>query len=320
LLNVLKQSNTFTDANWVKTNITPTAGVADPFGGTAATTLTATGVGEIYQTAADAGKPYTSGIYIRRRTGSGTVSIRNAANTAWIPLSLTSAWQLLVNDGGTTTANWYLDLQISTSGDAVDVYGAIVSPGTLTASQILSEGGIPLTLAAAASNAGAGRCSWGVDTDDSLSLGSVPFQFTDDYFVCIGAACNNKASYPGVLDATGGTARMYLYFDASGVVVSNYKTDAAVDTYVQGPAFVDGAAGVISMYKQSGQVCTGWNGVDGTPAAAPAGTYTITTAKFSNLLNGLVAPAVLIKGQVSAADRLTLKRWVASLTPAGPVF
>lgn len=202
----------------------------------------------------------------------------------------------------------------------VNVESQGIFQGTLTAAQILAEGGIPLTTATAASNPSAGRYWLGTDSGDSLALGSVPFQFTDDFFVCVGAACNNKAVYPGVFESLGGTARIYSYFDAAGIAVTQFKDDAGTSTYIVGPAFSDGASVVLSSYKQSGQVCTGLNGTDGTPQAAPAGTFTLSSSKLLNGLDGKMAAVVIIKGQVSAADRLTIERWVASLTPNGPTF
>ena len=128
--NLLTYSNTFTNAAWTKTAISVTSGIADPFSGTNASTLTATASATLYQSNTGLnGVNAVSSIWIRRRTG--TVSV-----TLWTPgiggnttLPLTSSWQQFstYSVGGGTS---YFYLTMSTTGDAIDVYGATLSAVT----------------------------------------------------------------------------------------------------------------------------------------------------------------------------------------------
>lgn len=133
--NRLVAPNDFTSASWVKTSITTAAGVAGPDGANSATTLTATAANaELRQTVAVTAGNFASSIFIRRRTGSGAVSIRNAANTAWTALALSSTWTRFANDGGTTGTSAYVDLSIAVSGDAVDICFAQLESGSVATS------------------------------------------------------------------------------------------------------------------------------------------------------------------------------------------
>jgi hypothetical protein len=149
--NLLLQSNTFSNAVWVKSSLNVTSGAADPFGGTNAFTLTATGVSaEIYQSVTgNTSTNYVASIWVRRRTGSGSVNLykpNDGSFTALAP-SLTSNWQQFstVGPGGASTA--ILDFVIQTSGDAVDVYAATLSAVTYettprTADQVITTSSV----------------------------------------------------------------------------------------------------------------------------------------------------------------------------------
>lgn len=133
--NQLAAPNDFANAAWTKTGLSLAAGVAGPDGANSATTLTATAGGaEIKQARTVAAGANTSSIFIRRRAGAGAVSIRNATNTGWIPLTLTDAWSRASNDGGATGTSALLDIQITTAGDAIDICFAQLETGPVATS------------------------------------------------------------------------------------------------------------------------------------------------------------------------------------------
>ena len=133
--NQLTAPNDFTNVAWTKTGLSLAPGGAGPDGTNSATTLTATASNaEIKQVRTVAAGANTSAIFIRRRAGSGAVSIRNAANTGWIALALTGAWSRATNDGGATGTSALLDILIATAGDAVDVCFAQLEPGPVATS------------------------------------------------------------------------------------------------------------------------------------------------------------------------------------------
>jgi len=133
--NLLTAPNDFTNAAWTRSNLTVATGAAGPDGANSATTLTATAANaEIKQVRTVAAGANASSIFIRRRAGSGTVSIRNAANTGWIPLALTAAWARVANDGGATGTSALLDILIATAGDAIDVCFAQLEAGPVATS------------------------------------------------------------------------------------------------------------------------------------------------------------------------------------------
>jgi len=120
--NLVTKSEDFEDASYTLLNGTLTTGVVDPFGTNRATTLTATATnGLLYTTPAFASTSGVNSVYLRRRTGTGTVSILNPGSGR-VAVTLTSSWQRFSASGAPDgNLNYYPGVEIATSGDAVDV-------------------------------------------------------------------------------------------------------------------------------------------------------------------------------------------------------
>jgi hypothetical protein len=133
--NWLTFTNTFTASAWAKTSVTTTTAVASPDGGSSATTLTASAANaSIAQTVTLAVGTYTGSIWVRRRTGTGAVSLRDPGNTSWTPITITSAWQRFSIGATISGSSGTLQLQIATSGDAIDVAYAQLESGSVATS------------------------------------------------------------------------------------------------------------------------------------------------------------------------------------------
>jgi len=134
--NLLTYNQQFDNAAWVKTTmtVTPNVGTA-PDGTNTATTLTATGAGSVIQQAPtiSSGAAYAGAIWIKRRTGTGQVSLRVAELTL-MPITVTSSWQRLqaTNTSASTTGRFAVHL--ATSGDEVDIWGAQLEAGSFASS------------------------------------------------------------------------------------------------------------------------------------------------------------------------------------------
>ena len=135
--NVLTYSNTFSNAIWRAGSytMTVTAGVADPVGGSNASTLTAGGANSAisYLGAGPKSVNAINSIWIRRRTGTGEIDILDPANSVWtnITSSVTSSWTQVYKAGATNTSgNIYNGIQLVTNGDAVDVYEGVTAAVT----------------------------------------------------------------------------------------------------------------------------------------------------------------------------------------------
>jgi hypothetical protein len=118
---------------WTLTNATVTTNSEiAPDGTLTADTLTATsGGGQIQQVVTgEASTAYTVSIYLRRRTGTGTVNIRCVENVN-TPVAVTSEWQRFSLTVTSTTTTIRVGVNLATSGDAVDVWGAQIEVGTL---------------------------------------------------------------------------------------------------------------------------------------------------------------------------------------------
>jgi len=259
--------------------------------------------------------PYTLALY-----GTGSVTLSGTGSGT---LNGTGASDLVVLNftptAGTVTF---------TKSGTVSSFGLF--KGTLTAAQILAEGGIPLTTSAAASNPNAGRYWWSFDGADSLTLGSVPFQMGDDHAVITAVAAGGAgAAYPYAFALGSGGAGGQLIaalLNAGGTLQYRYKNDALTTFALPVDASYTGGATVASLVKVGSTATSRKNGAV-VSSAAPTGATTVSVAVFGNSYgagggswNGFIGPVIVIKGTVSDADLLTLERWVASLTPNGPVF
>jgi hypothetical protein len=272
-------------------------------------------------------------MWIRRRTGTGTVQIGDPS-AAYSAVSVTSSWQLLTGNNATGTYGGLVNML--TAGDAIDVCCAGAFNGTLTSAQILSEGGIPLTTASAASNSGAGRYWWDFPTagkglvlgspvaqmaDDSWCVVCInsPTSATDKYIANIGCGASNQLISSVAISGNTGYAQAAWVDDGAAHVVT--KLDA-VNHF--------GIPTVISAVKRGGVGYLRVNGVQvgaGVSLAA-MGTTTVTAGMIGgyNAANttlqyvGAMGTPQMGKGTISDADLLTIERQVASTFPAGPTF
>ena len=316
LVNLLPYSNDF--SQWSKSACTVTAtGVADPWGGTLASTVTSSGSAELYKQISTSGVK-TSGIWIRRRTGTGNISIRNTANTAWIALTVTSTWALFVNDGGTVGASGWCDIQFPTSGDAIDVCFGGVFEGTWTAAQILAEGGIPTTTATAASNPSAGKYWWSFDgSNDSLLSGNLGI--TTACTIVIAGRVNSLATVQTLLaeDANG----VQIYIDTSGIVTL-VKFGVSLIVNTAAATIVAGVPFVVTVRLSGGTAVIRKNGVQVATAATALAFSATTGARIGTNFDGTTQPAggalgwvVPLPVALSDADCLTVERLVAAQFP-----
>lgn len=123
--NQLPGSDQFSHAVWTKFNASISAGITDQDGITPAYTMTATGGSAFIQQtlAVGASLVRTNSIYVRRRTGTGTVQLRAPDASTITALTLTSSWARF-QLAGAASVNRDFVLFVNTSGDAVDISDA----------------------------------------------------------------------------------------------------------------------------------------------------------------------------------------------------
>jgi hypothetical protein len=107
------------------TNGTTTGGIDDPFGGTNAWTITATGANADFRTngsgSSSAGTAVST-LYMRRRTGTGTIQLYGADNSTLVTVTLTSQWKRFSSGALSVAINGRMvGFTIATSGDAIDI-------------------------------------------------------------------------------------------------------------------------------------------------------------------------------------------------------
>ena len=267
-------------------------------------------------------------------SGSGTVSIYawNATDgfigTTQITLSATPT--TYATSFTSTVANTTCYVGRKTAGDtatSVTVAGLGLFTGTLTAAQILAQGGIPLTTSAAASNPNAGSYWCDYAGAQSMALGSVPFQMSDDH--CVIAGFNVRVGNTYVFAQPNAAVTAWcgsLSVDASGYPTALWKDDAAATAFINNPVSVLNTATIATAVKISNAKRLRVNGVQpGATNNTVLGATTINNTTIGaygagGFTTGSIGPVIVIKGTVSDSDLLTLERWVASLTPNAPAF
>jgi len=135
--NLFTYSNTFNNAAWVATNATVASGVTDPSGGTTAFSLTANSAnGTLYQTLTLTATAYTVSFWIQRVTGTGTINL-TLDGTNFTAVAITSSWVKYTATTTPTAGAKTIGIQIVTSGDAINIYGAqIENRSSATATNI----------------------------------------------------------------------------------------------------------------------------------------------------------------------------------------
>ena len=374
LYNLLTYSNTFSNAAWTKTDITVANDATDSTGftngawtvtegsaGTSSFNYAATGhsAGATLSqarvvkrgntdicrmvTASPAGNGYqcwfnlaTGAKLTSSLLGTGTgsadiVALGNGFYLLIVTATIGAADTASNNNFYCTSAN---NVTTRVNGATHIIERAGLFQGTLTAAQILAEGGIPLTTSAAASNQSAGRYSWQFDgTNDSLALGSVPFQANDDWAIVVGARADSIANSPDLFSIFGngaGSPVIRLAHGSAGTLSIAARDDAAYLLLAADPASTSvGEVYVATGFKRSAAVFLRKNGTQkATQGGSTFGAATLTGSSIgarlltvpANYLTGSIGPVIVIKGTISDSDLLTLERWVASQTPNGPTF
>lgn len=281
------------------------------------------------------GAPVTFGIWVKANSANSTFRLElwdtNAGSILSSDIVATSEWTLhtVSRTPGATYTIQYAMVTLPTSGSAVDVLVANAGAFNqiLTASQILNEGGIPLTTTAAASNPNAGRYSWQFAGAQSMALGSVPFQMADDFCFGVAFKCDSAATYRVAINPG--------YADASNYIIlmvnapTGYVTCESAGTpnvTIAGSTSVVGACVVASVNKTGSTRTLMVNGVVVASSTTPqtASTYTTAAIGVKGSANGPFLGAIgnsyAIKGTVSAAEQLAQDRLLAQSFPNGPTF
>lgn len=147
-------------AAWgVQSGVTITSGVADKFGGTLAFTITATAPGSFVfdQPVPAVGERVQNSMYVRRRTGSGSVSMGRGGQDlhTTITTAITTDWRLIAADPLTySSGGSYIGFILGASGDAIDVCFPLSERPTGQTNQNVSERVSRGTLAAPYHGAG----------------------------------------------------------------------------------------------------------------------------------------------------------------------
>lgn len=132
--NRLIETELFNGAAWSPSNVTVAQDIGDvaaPDGTLTAATLTATAnnatIGQAYLVPLT--RSYVFSVWLRRRTGTGTIEIQNG-NGTYSSVAVTASWQRFSVAGSVTAGTRSPTIRIVVSGDAVDAWGAQLETGS----------------------------------------------------------------------------------------------------------------------------------------------------------------------------------------------
>lgn len=124
--NIALYSNDFSNAVWVKSNITQASG-----------TLTSTAAnGTILQTVTSTSQVHTFSIQIKRKTGTGNIAITIDNGATWVTKAISSDWESY--EVTQTLANPVFGVRIETSGDEIYIRYVGLETASFSSSPILS--------------------------------------------------------------------------------------------------------------------------------------------------------------------------------------
>ena len=125
--NLLLNSESFDTASWAKTTTTVAANsIAAPNGTTTADTLTAAGANSTtLQSYTALAVPYTFGVWLKRKTGTGNIQIAADSGT-YTTVTITSDWALYTVSQTPAAGTISAGIRIVTSADEVYVWGASI--------------------------------------------------------------------------------------------------------------------------------------------------------------------------------------------------
>jgi hypothetical protein len=143
--NFVRYSRDLTNPVWKKENaIAAKTAVGIDNAGNAATTITATkAFGIVSQTVAFAKAPLNFSLFMRRRTGIGSVSISYDGGVTFMPCALTREFQRFSTAAG-SVENLTVAIRLESEGDAIDVDFVQVEEQHFLTSPILTEAEAPV--------------------------------------------------------------------------------------------------------------------------------------------------------------------------------
>jgi len=215
--------NTTDTASWsVNINTSYVTGVAGPDGSDNAITITATSSDAVAgHTAATftVGDSFCTGFYMRRRAGSGTISVRAGPTNSFTVPSLSGSWQFFSYSELLDDPYARLQFLIFTSGDSIDICYPDLQKGSFITSHIPTSGAAA-TRAADVITIG-GSAFEGIWNPSEMSAVS---RFKD--------SVDEVPSYPRVLDMTDGTADnvINLFRSPTGSYFPFIKTEGVNQT------------------------------------------------------------------------------------------
>jgi hypothetical protein len=217
--NLLNWSESFatsggTNNNWADTSITRTTGQADPANGTTAIRFTASaGNATVISSAAiGTSAERTFSVWLRRVTGTGNIQYTQNNGTNWTTQAITATWTRYTF---THTVDHRVGIRIVTSGDAIEMWGAMLEVGSGQSSYIATGASQATRNADECSMTGTNFSSWYTQSQGTLLVAgrtsaryvdSAGFDFpailTVDSNNHIGAAVWNGVAY-GIVRAGG---------------------------------------------------------------------------------------------------------------------
>jgi hypothetical protein len=205
--NLLSYSEDFSNAVWnIKTNVGVAASATiDPAGGTNAFTLTANANGVVFgrTLTGTIGLPYTYAIWIRRKTGTGGVRMYVGDNVAQtITSQVSSAWNRISVSNTPTATTIRVYIQIDTSGDEIEVYGAQVEQKAFSTSYIPTEASQVTRNADVATMTGTNFSDW--------------FNASEGAFFCEFTSFNANTRSVILLSDNSAANRMYFRYSSGG--------------------------------------------------------------------------------------------------------
>ena len=313
--------------DWALTTATIVTGVADPNGGTSAIRLTATSAGGdihfINGGVGVAGSKYTTQVMVRRVTGTGEVRLFDAAASAYVALTLTSAWTLFTISGTVAGVGIALYLRCQVSGDVIEAAFPQLEYGS-TATRYQRVGA-----ATYGTGAAAGVADYVYDafdrfdkfngTNSSLATTTGGGSSTG-VFICLGFQTTLTGAAQTIWSDRTGNTGLKLEITAANVIAFSGGNGASINT-ATGDAVALGTYYVVTALYDGVNLSVQLNSATPVTAACTlsAGTAAITQGAnpgaASGFFAGSMSEVIYVKDVIESTARIAqTKSWVATKT------
>ena len=313
IANLVPKSEVFNDATWDVSNMTATDNdVASPDGTTNAGTLTATNTNGslLLHTAVTA---QTFSVWLKRKTGTGTINITANGGTTWTAVTLTSSWCRFQVTAA--SASQKCGIQIATNTDAVYVWGAQFEAWAYATSFIP-------TISGSLTRNGE-LLKYVISGNRSADTESIFLKMATEWNLA------QLTDYPAIMQTDTVDRRFQANLNDGGIDCFPNRTESADNAVTVAPSAANTSEVLAAIFYGATAATNSKGYLNGVSKATNTGNYTapawgtyfyIGTTNGDHTINGVVQEIAIYSDAKNAADVATISNYLQGVVGLAASF